>query len=47
MPRTARTLQALVAAAVASCLVASVLAYPYYFPFRNVAEFRDAPPTRW
>ena len=36
MPRTARTLQALVAAAVASCLVASVLAYPYYFPFRNV-----------
>jgi hypothetical protein len=35
MPRTARTLQALAAAAVASCLVAAVLAYPNYFPFMN------------
>ncbi|MGO9095503.1 MAG: ArnT family glycosyltransferase [Bryobacteraceae bacterium] len=35
-PRTARTLQALAAAAVASCLVAALLAYPNYFPFMNV-----------
>jgi hypothetical protein len=35
-PRTARTLQGLTAAAVASCLAACVLAYPNYFPFMNV-----------
>jgi hypothetical protein len=35
-PRTARSLQALAAAAVVSCLVAAVLAYPNYLPFMNV-----------
>jgi hypothetical protein len=35
-PRTARTLQALAAAAVGSCLVACVLAYPNYLVFMNV-----------
>jgi hypothetical protein len=36
IPRTARGLEAMTAGAAASCLVAVVLAYPYYFPYKNV-----------
>ena len=39
MPRTARALQALTAAAAASCLTMAVLAYPNYFPYMNVLSY--------
>lgn len=35
-PGMARMLQASVAVAAVSCIIASLLAYPYYFPFMNI-----------